>query len=268
MIDTIENDNTSVDFATLDPRKDPMGAAILDYIKYGRAGRLRVKSSMFEDDFMPVNHLFRTYEAMPRLEQMALDMTQGRVLDVGAGSGCHSLVLQKRGMDVKSIDISPLSCEAMRCRGLEDVECINLFDSHLSAGYDTILLLMNGTGIAGKADRLPRLFLRLKSLLNPGGQILVDSSDLKYIYETDDGSYDLDPEGPYYGEVDYQMVYEGTRVKLPSGAAKRGGMVRGESFDWLYTDFVLLKTMAEGCGLHCERVAEGPHFDYLARLIL
>ena len=243
--------------------KDPMGAAILDFQKQGKAARLRVLSSMFEEDEMPVTHLFRSIQEMPVLEQKALQLAKGRVLDIGAGSGCHTLELQKKGLAVKAIDISPLSCEAMKLRGVKDAECINLFDPHLSSGnhsgenqeqfesgFDTILLLMNGTGIAGKIEHLPALFLRLKALLNPGGQILIDSSDLKYIYENEDGSFDINLNGAYYGEVDYQMIYKN---------------VKGDRFDWLYVDFPLLKSIAETCGLHGELVEEGEHYDYLAR---
>ena len=231
--------------------KDPMGAAILDYQKSGKAGRLRVLSSMFEEDEMPVKHLFRKVEEMPMLEQKALKLAKGKVLDIGAGSGCHTLALQEKGLEVKAIDISPLSCEAMELRGVKDAECINLFDEHLETGFDTILLLMNGTGIAGKIENLPALFNRLKALLNQGGQILIDSSDLKYIYENEDGSFDINLNGAYYGEVDYQMIYKD---------------IKGDSFDWLYVDFPLLKSIAETCGLHGELVAEGEHYDYLARI--
>lgn len=231
--------------------KDPMGAAILDYQTSGKAGKLRILSSMFEEDEMPVKHLFRSFEAMPKLEQKALTLAKGKVLDVGAGAGCHALTLQKQGFSVKAIDISPLSCEAMRLRGVKDVECINLFDEHLSTNFDTILLLMNGTGIAGKIANLPTLFHRLKALLNSGGQILIDSSDLKYIYENEDGSFDISLNGAYYGEVDYQMIYKS---------------VIGDTFDWLYVDFPLLKSIAENCGLHCELMVEGEHYDYLACL--
>ena len=244
--------------------KDPMGAAILDFQKHGKAARLRVLSSMFEEDEMPVTHLFRSFREMPVLEQKALQLAKGRVLDIGAGSGCHTLELQKKGLAVKAIDISPLSCEAMKLRGVKDAECINLFAPHLSSGnhseenqkqfeggFDTILLLMNGTGIAGKIEHLPALFQRLKALLNPGGQILIDSSDLKYIYENEDGSFDINLNGAYYGEVDYQMIYKD---------------VKGDRFDWLYVDFPLLKSIAETCGLHGELVAEGERYDYLARI--
>ena len=227
-----------------------MGAAILDYQTKGKAGKLSILSSMFEEDEMPVKHLFRNLEEMPMLEQKALSLAKGKVLDVGAGAGCHALALQAQSIAVKAIDISPQSYQAMLQRGVKDVECINLFDEHLESGFDTILLLMNGTGIAGKIENLPALFNRLKALLNKDGQILIDSSDIKYIYENEDGSFDINLNAAYYGEVDYQMVYKD---------------VKGDSFDWLYVDFPLLKSIAESCGLHGELIAEGEHYDYLAR---
>ena len=93
--------------------KDPMGAAILDYQTKGKAGKLSILSSMFEEDEMPVKHLFRNLEEMPILEQKALSLAKGKVLDVGAGAGCHALALQAQSIAVKAIDISPLSCQAM-----------------------------------------------------------------------------------------------------------------------------------------------------------
>ena len=240
-----------MEYTTLSPNNDPMGAAIRDYQNKGKASRLRVLSSMFDEDEMPVAHLFRTFNQMPRLEQKALSMAKGRVLDIGAGAGCHALALQERGLEVKAIDISPLSCEVMKERGVKNAECVNLFNPQLQGKYDTLLLLMNGTGIAGKLNRLSMLLNRLKELLAEGGQILIDSSDLKYIYENEDGSMDIDLNAPYYGEVDYQMQYKN---------------VKGEPFDWLYTDPMLLASISKQCGLNCEIVEEGENYDFLARL--
>ena len=240
-----------MEYTTLSPNNDPMGAAIRDYQNKGKASRLRVLSSMFDEDEMPVAHLFRTFNQMPRLEQKALSMAKGRVLDIGAGAGCHALALQERGLEVKAIDISPLSCEVMKERGVKDAECVNLFNQQLQGKYDTLLLLMNGTGIAGKLNRLSMLLNRLKELLAEGGQILIDSSDLKYIYENEDGSMDIDLNAPYYGEVDYQMQYKN---------------VKGEPFDWLYTDPMMLASISKQCGLNCEIVEEGENYDFLARL--
>lgn len=236
---------------TISTSRDPMGSAINDYYKNGRAAHLRVLSSMFEEDEMPIAHLFRSEQEMPQLEKRALTLVRGRVLDVGAGAGCHALALQENGFEVKAIDVSPLSCDVMKARGIEDVECVNLFDTQLQSKFDTILLLMNGTGIAGKLSRLPLLLNRLKELMAEGAQILIDSSDLKYIYENEDGSMDIDLGGNYYGEVDYQMVYKN---------------VKGDSFDWLYVDPTLLTASCKQCGLKCEIIEEGEHYDYLARI--
>ena len=229
-----------------------MGAAICDYFRQGKSAQLKVLSSLFDDDEMPVPHLFRSYDEMPPLEQRALNEARGKVLDVGAGAGCHALALQERGLDVTAVDISPLSCETMKERGVANVECVNIFNQRFQARFDTLLLLMNGTGIAGKLSRLPQLLSRLKQLMNPGAQILIDSSDLRYVYEDEDGVLDVDLDGAYYGEVDYQMTYRN---------------IKGKSFDWLYADSVVLAECCRQCGLKCEILAQGQHYDYLARIV-
>lgn len=237
---------------TLTEREDPMGAAIRDYFRQGKSAQLNVLSSLFDDDEMPVSHLFRSYHEMPPLEQRAHNEARGKVLDVGAGAGCHALALQERGLDVTAVDISPLSCETMKERGVANVECVNIFNQRFQERFDTLLLLMNGTGIAGKLSRLPQLLSRLKQLMNPGAQILIDSSDLRYVYEDENGVLDVDLDGAYYGEVDYQMTYRN---------------IIGKSFDWLYADSVVLAECCRQCGLKCEILAQGNHYDYLARIV-
>lgn len=135
--------------------KDPMGTAITDYFQQGKASRLRVFSSMFDEDEIPVAGLFRTPAQFPALEQVAIGMATGRILDVGAGSGCHSLALQEAGKEVCAIDISSLSVEIMKQRGVQEVQVANLFDERFSGKFDTILMLMNGAGIIGRIAHLP-----------------------------------------------------------------------------------------------------------------
>ena len=241
-----------MDINTLPEQEDPMGAAIRDYFRQGKSAQLKVLSSLFDDDEMPVAHLFRSYHEMPPLEQRALNEARGKVLDVGAGAGCHALALQERGFDVTAVDISPLSCETMKERGVANVECVNIFNQRFQERFDTLLLLMNGTGIAGKLSRLPQLLSRLKRLMNPGAQILIDSSDLRYVYEDENGVLDVDLDGAYYGEVDYQMTYRN---------------IIGKSFYWLYADSVVLAECCRQCGLKCEILAQGNHYDYLARIV-
>lgn len=233
--------------------KDPMGAAISDYFNHRKADHLRVFSSQFDEDEIPVKELFRTEEQMPLLERTALSMATGKILDVGAGSGCHTITLQEAGKDVHAIDISPASIEVMKQRGARNVSQTNLFDEQFCESYDTILMLMNGSGIIGKLENLPVFFKKMKQLLRSGGCVLMDSSDLCYLFEEKDGSIIIDLAGDYYGEVDFQMQYKD---------------VKGDSFDWLYIDFQTLSLYATENGFKAELVKEGKHYDYLAKLSL
>lgn len=227
-----------------------MGAAIYDFHKNGTADVLRVFSSQFEEDEIPVADLFREYDDMPELERIALDEASGEILDVGAGSGCHSVALMKMGKSAVAIDISPLSVEVMKERGVDALQ-VNLYDESFDRKFDTVLMLMNGTGIIGNLDNMPVFFERMKQLLKPGGSILIDSSDLRYLFEEEDGSLMIDLADDYYGQLDYQMQYKD---------------VSGEPFDWLYVDFDTLAFYAEESGFDAVLLAEGEHYDYLAKL--
>lgn len=227
-----------------------MGAAIHDYFRNGSAETLIVHSSMFEDDEIPVETLFRGFEQMPAIEKVALEMAHGDILDVGAAAGCHSLALAEMGKSSVAIDISPLSVSVMRERGV-DAHLVDFYDESFSGRFDTVLMLMNGTGIIGNVYNIPAFFSRLRQLLKPDGTVLVDSSDLRYLFEEEDGSLMIDLADDYYGQLDYQMEYKD---------------VLGETFDWLYLDYETLAFYAEENGFSAELVAEGEHYDYLAAL--
>ena len=233
----------------MNSKMDPIGRAIADYFKTQKASKLRVFSPMFEEDEIPLTTLFRNYESMPEIERKALDLTKGRVLDVGAGAGCHSLVLQEKGMDVTAIDISPLSVETMKERGVKKVFEQDFFT--LEGQYDTILMLMNGIGIVGTLERLSEFFKQLDKILGPGGQVLCDSSDISYVFEDEEGMIDIPNEMKYYGEHSFQMQYKDTI---------------GEPFNWLYIDTETLREKADRNGYAVEVVEEGEHYDYLARI--
>ena len=228
---------------------DPMGCAIADYHKVGKAARLRVFSPMFDEDEIPVKTLFRPLEEMPAIEQEALRLALGNILDVGAGAGCHALALQQMGQRVTAIDISPLAVATMRERGVLDAREQDFFTHE--GQYDTILMLMNGIGIVGTLQRLPAFFMQVDKLLAPGGKVLCDSSDICYIFEDEDGIIDLTGVDGYYGELTYQMQYK---------------TVKGDPFPWLFIDPETLSEHARACGFNVEVVARGGHYDYLARI--
>jgi len=232
--------------------RDLFGKAILDYQTNNFPENLITETTISEEDEMSVAYLFRSFTAMPEIEKQALQLAKGKILDVGCGAGSHSLYLQdEQNMDVTSIDISANAIEACRLRGLKNAKVQDVMDLE-NEKYDTILLLMNGAGMCGKLKKVPGFLLKLKSLLNEGGQILLDSSDIIYMFdEDDDGGKWIPSDNDYYGEVVFNISYKGEKEN---------------PFNWMYIDYTTLQNAAADNGLKCEMITEGEHFDYLARL--
>lgn len=230
--------------------KDPFGLAFRDFNNGNKNAEIIIHCNKGEDDIVPVSYFFREANLMPKTELMALDYCKGNILDIGAGSGAHSLELMKRGYNVTSLDINQTFVEIMKDRGLTDVILSDIYEFN-DQRFDTLLLLMNGIGLAKTIEGLAPLFTHARSLLNPGGQIIFDSSDLLYLYEDDDGNYNINLNEEYYGEVEFLVEYNG---------------IKGEPFNWLYVDYDNLSSIAEQNGFRSIKLYEDDHYNYLAKL--
>ena len=232
---------------------DVFGKAISAYFHDKDDTDIIVHSPDFDDDVIPVPYLFRTYKKMPVLEKEALKRCFGRVLDVGCGAGSHSLYLQnEKELEVIAIDTSEGAVEICKLRGIKNVKQEDYFNLN-SEKFDTILMLMNGTGIIGQLKNLDNFFQHTRKLLNPKGKILIDSSDLSYLLDEDeDGGIWIDLEAPYYGELQFSISYKGET---------------SAEFNWLYLDFNTLELAAAKNNFSCKLVKEGEHYDYLAELM-
>ena len=230
--------------------KDLMGRAIWDYFYQENPEDLQTETSISELDDLPVSYLFRNYKEMNALEQKALDLSFGKVLDVGAGAGSHSLYLQnKRNLEVTALDISPKSIEICKARGVKNAVCED-FLKFSNDKFDTILLLMNGTGIFQSLKNVDQYLQKLKNLISENGQILIDSTDILYMYDQDDDGGVLVPATGYYGELDYYVHYKG-ESELP--------------MKWLYLDFNTLKNAAIANGFKIQKIKQLDD-SYLAKL--
>ncbi|MBC8462075.1 MAG: hypothetical protein H8D67_29250 [Deltaproteobacteria bacterium] len=110
---------------------EPYGLALLDYFNGDSSAKVIIHRDDGEKSNLPIEPFFRGAENFLPMEQTALDLCYGRVLDVGAGAGPHSLELQNKGLYVcarsnarlrlSAIDISTQACEIMKKRGVKDV---------------------------------------------------------------------------------------------------------------------------------------------------
>ncbi len=232
---------------------DPIGRAVYDFHFHSINQPIIVHADDFDDDTIEPGYLFRAYRQMPPLEKKAMSLCRGTILDVGACAGAHSIYLQNKGFEVTSLETSALCCDVLKHRNLQDVVNQDIFKFN-GRKFDTILLLMNGTGIAGTLSGLDVLLHHLKTLLNVGGQILVDSSDLIYLFEEEDGSALIDiSAGNYYGELTFQTEYNS---------------LKSEPFPWLYVDKENLQHSVEKNQLKLSKIFSGQHYDYLAQITL
>jgi len=226
---------------------DVLGQALYNFFTKAASAKLWIHNKYGRKEEMPVHIYFREPEEMPDLELIALQNCKGKVLDIGAGAGSHTLALQEKDFDVTALEISPKAAEVMRLRGVTSVVQQDIFTFD-TGGFDTLLLLMNGIGLTGSISRLKEFLQHAKKLLNHQGQLIFDSSDVVYLYEGNPPQMEN-----YYGEIMYQ--YEFKRKKT-------------EWFSWLYIDQQKLTQIAAGEGWDTEVLSEDEFDQYVARLVI
>ncbi len=234
----------------MSPTTDIFGIAFRDYLQGDTRGKILVDISISDKEELPVSYFFRDYKKMPEWERKVLNACQGRVLDVGAGAGSHSLHLQKKGHAVMAIDVSEGAVACMKERGIEKALYQDFFRFE-NEKYDTILFLMNGAGVAQRLDNLKNMLAHARSLLHKNGSIFIESTDLLYMYQDEDGSAMINLAGDYYGEITYQLSYR---------------EYKGAPFPWLFVDYDNLEHAAADVGLECELFYRGETDNFVARL--
>lgn len=229
---------------------DAYGKGLLAYYNGKRTAKFTVSSDIAETEKWDIATFFRNYDKMPELEQIALNRCKGRTLDAGAGAGSHALYLQEKGVDITAIDISEGAVEVMTKRGVKNARKQDFF--HLSnEQFDTILMLMNGVGIVQRIENFSTFFRHCKTILSPKGKLVIDSSNIIYMFLDDDGSALIDLNSNYYGEMTYRMDF---------------AQYKGIPFEWVFIDFDTLCSLAQEHGFKCEKIYEDNHYHYLAEL--
>jgi SAM-dependent methyltransferase len=230
---------------------EPHGQSLLDYLNGDTGAVITIHSAGGHTTDVPVSIFFRAPDMFP-LEARALELCRGRVLDFGAGAGIHTLALEARGLEVVALDFLPACVAVMRARGVRDARCASI-DTFMAEPFDTLLSLMNGLSLVRSLRGLQPFLVNLRRLLKPGGQLLVDSTDLRLTGRPQSAAMVAAAErtGRYFGEADLQLEYKGRR---------------GAPFTQLHVDAATLTTHARAAGWVCEILEQEATGRYLARL--
>jgi SAM-dependent methyltransferase len=229
---------------------NPLGLSIRDYARGDRGAAVIVLRGDGVAYPMPARLLFRPPQRFSALERAALRHCRGRVLDIGAGAGCHTLALQRRGLDVTAVDASPEAVRVMKSRGVRRCRVGNGLELP-GAPYDTVLLLMNGIAIVKSIAGLHRFLRRCQRGIAPGGQILFDSMDLRLDDLSRNAPGRTRRSGRYFGEMSFRLRYRNRT---------------GPRFQLLFIDFARLAREAERAGWRAQILFDEGEGRYLARL--
>lgn len=227
--------------------KDLFGKALLDYYQNSFVPPLLLHNEYGPPETIPIDRFFWREDKFPDLELFALNQIHGKILEVGAGTGRHTLYMQNQGHNVSAMDISTSCGILMKKMGVEKIIIGDIY-AYNENNYDTIIMLMNGIGIAGYISRLKKLLKHLKKILNPEGQLLLDSSDISYLYDGNEL-----PGDRYFGELKFHYEYRG---------------IHDDPISWLYIDQNSLIEIANSMGWNCQIIFEDETEAFLARLQL
>jgi len=231
----------------------PHGLALKAYFEGQMTAEITVRRDDGFEASLPAKHFFRSAAEFSPLETAALRLCRGHILDIGAGSGIHSLALESTGLTVTAIDISPEAIEIMIRRGVKDTQHADMLN-YQGGPYETILMLGHGIGITGDLDGLDKFLVYAHNLVTSDGQILLDSLDVRRSHEEQNLSYHKANQqaGRYIGETRIQMEYLG---------------IKGPFFGWLHVDSLTLAEHAGQAGWNCEVIREEENREYLAKLV-
>jgi SAM-dependent methyltransferase len=230
----------------------PFGLALLAYAEGNTRAELIIRRDDGQETPVPVSLFFREPAKFTPIDKAAIAHCTGHVLDVGAGSGLHSVVLRDKGLAVTAIDISPHAVEVMKRRGLPDVHCADVFN--FQAGpFDTLLMLGHGIGMVENIAGLDRFLALAPDLLAERGQVLLHSLDVRLTDDPGNLAYHEANRkaGRYVGEIRLQSEFDGQK---------------GPYCGWLHVDPETLTEHAEAAGWRCEVIHQEDCGDYLVRL--
>jgi 2-polyprenyl-3-methyl-5-hydroxy-6-metoxy-1,4-benzoquinol methylase len=228
------------------------GKSLIDYNKGDRTAEIVMRRSDGVETVLPVSIFFRSEREFLHGESEAVNESKGRILDIGAGCGVHSLVFQSRGLMVTAIDINKNAVDIMIERGVKNARCADVMQFQ-GGSYDTLLMLGHGIGMTENIQGLNLFLDHAAGLIAENGQLLINSVDVR---KTDDPInlkyHEANKNmGHYIGEITLQFEYKGEQ---------------GPFFGWLHIDPQTLQKEAANKNWDMEILYQDESGEYLARL--
>jgi SAM-dependent methyltransferase len=230
----------------------PFGLSLLSYIEGEHDAALVVRRDDGFESTLPVKHFFRSETEFSDIELNAIKHCQGHVLDIGSGTGIHSIVLESMGYTVTAIDITSEAVDIMRRRGVLRGLLGDIFE-YQGGPFDTLFMLGHGIGIVGDLVGLRKFLFHAKSIVQPKGRLLLDSLDVSRSKEPVNLEYHARNRraGRYIGEITMHFEFRNNV----------GPFIR-----WLHIDHDTLEEHAREAGWSCKIIVENENGEYLARL--
>jgi len=238
----------------LTDEEDAFGRVLLDYLSGPAGDPVLERDDGHAGPALGPEWFFAEPEEWPEAERAVFGYVRGRVLDVGAGAGRHSLAAQRRGLEVMAIDVSPGAVEVCRRRGVTDVRLLPLAAVDADLGvFDTVLMMCGNFGLVGGAGEAAAILRRLHALTSPNGRIVLDSVDPDVDVDDADLAYAAGnrARGRPPGQVTIRIRY-GERAT--------------PWFDLLLVSSAELERLVAGTGWRLAQVVEGEPPDYYAVL--
>jgi len=230
-------------------KEDAYGRLIADYLETGKGIEIVERDDGFiqASRYGPGAYFF-PFRKWPKSERRAMRLARGRVLDVGCGAGRVALYLQERGHEVVGIDLSPLTVDVARRRGVKDARELAVTQVSRKIGrFDTIVMFGNNFGLMGGKRRAPWLLRRFRSITNEDARILAESVD------------------PYKTESrDHRAYHRRNRRRGRMGGQLRIRVRHGHYttpwFDYLLASPAEMAKLAQGTGWElADVIDEGEH---------
>lgn len=214
----------------LEGNEDAYGHEVWDFFNGLKSFEIVEREDGFFDLSGGPAPYFAEYENWPGIDQEAINLAKGKVLDIGAGAGRVPLYLQKKGLKCVAIDNSKLAIETARKRGIKQAIPMTFGEvGGIGQLFDTIVMFGNNFGLFHDRQNVIRMLGVLYDVTSSDAIILASSLN------------------PYKGDIAEHKQYQEYNLTRGRMAGQIRIRVRYHKYSTPYFDYLFVspEEMAE-----------------------